>query len=82
MKTILIDGNAYPTRQALHKALAMMLQLPAYYGGNADALYDCLSETAQPVNVWVLSGGEGEVALALEACLQVFADLGGVVKQL
>lgn len=82
MQTIMLDGRLYQTPGQLHKALQTMLQLPAYYGMNADALYDCLSEHAEPVNVWVLAPAEGEAAPAFETCLHVFQDLGGKVTLL
>ena len=79
--TIFIDANRYATAKALHLALKMMLDLPAYYGCNADALYDCLSErTGRPVNLTILSPGEGEVAEALRKVVHVIEDLGGDTK--
>ncbi len=78
--TIFIDGARYATRQELHLALKMMLDLPDYYGCNADALYDCLSERKDPVNLCILSPGEGEVADALRKVVRVVEDLGGDSK--
>ena len=79
--TIFIDGARYATRQELHLALKMMLDLPGHYGCNADALYDCLSErTGKPVNLCVLTKGEGEVADALRKVALVIEDLDGEVK--
>ena len=46
MKTIMLDGSLYATGKDLHQALKQMLSLPDYYGMNADALNDCLSERA------------------------------------
>ena len=43
MKTIVLDGALMPTRQIAHDYLAARLDLPAYYGKNLDALYDCLT---------------------------------------
>ncbi len=82
METILIEPGRYADRQALHEALGRMLALPAHYGMNADALHDCLAERFEPVNVWVLGHAEGDTAKAFAACLQVFEDLGGQIKQL
>ncbi len=82
METILIEPGRYADRQALHEALSRMLALPAHYGMNADALHDCLAERSEPVNVWVLGHAEGDTAKAFAACLQVFEDLGGQIKQL
>ena len=44
MQTIYLDGRAYPDGAAVHAALKLLLDLPAYYGANADALYDCLTD--------------------------------------
>ncbi len=82
METILIEPGRYADRQALHEALGRMLALPAHCGMNADALHDCLAERSEPVNVWVLGHAEGDTAKAFAACLQVFEDLGGQIKQL
>lgn len=81
--TIFIDANRYATAKELHLALMLMLDLPEYYGCNADALYDCLSErVGKPVNLCVLTPGEGEVADALRKVAHVIEDLDGEVKHL
>ena len=58
----------------------MMLGLPEYYGCNADALYDCLEERRERVNLVVLSQGEGETAEALAKVRRVIEDCGGETK--
>ena len=79
--TIFIDGAGYATKQSLHLALKMLLDLPEHYGCNADALNDCLSERrGKPVNLCLLSAGEGEVADALKKVVRVIEDLGGDTK--
>ena len=78
--TIFIDADRYASAREMHLALKMMLDLPEHYGCNADALHDCLSERATPVNLVVLSQGEGETADALRKCKLVVEDLGGTVK--
>ena len=40
----LIDGAVILTRSDLHDALSRQLLLPDWYGGNLDALFDCLTE--------------------------------------
>lgn len=81
MHTIFIDGNAYDSPRALHDALQEMLELPDYYGHNADALYDVLSTRREKVNAVVLSRGEGSVARSLSLCLEVLEELGGTVTE-
>ena len=78
--TIFIDGRQYASAKEMHLALKMLLDLPAYYGCNADALYDCLSERKTPVNLVVMNDGEGEVADALRKVKRVIEDCGGDVK--
>ena len=43
MKYVL-DALQMLTKTETHPYLKKMLELPEYYGGNLDALYDCLSE--------------------------------------
>lgn len=78
--TIFVDGSQYASAKELHLALKMLLNLPEYYGCNADALHDCLSERKDAVNLVVLSDGEGEVADAMRKVKRVFEDCGGSVK--
>ena len=78
MKTVMLDGSLYATGKDLHQALKQMLSLPDYYGMNADALNDCLSERRERELIVIehagdlLAGCEG-YALGL---LRVFADNG------
>lgn len=78
-QTIFVDANRYASAKELHLALKMMLELPEYYGCNADALYDCLSERRGTAHLVILSPGEGETADALKKCCRVIEDLGGNV---
>ncbi len=82
MQTICLFGSDYRSAQELHAALRRMLKLPAYYGMNADALNDCLSERAEPVRLWIANPGEGETADALRLVARVVSDNGGTVKTL
>ena len=82
MQTVLLDASLYHTPRELHAALKSMLSLPDYYGMNADALNDCLSERRQPVSLWIASRGDGDVARALDLIAQVVEDNGGTVKEI
>ena len=48
MRTITLDLERMTSVSALHKYLRSALALPVYYGANLDALYDCLTEIAEP----------------------------------
>ena len=76
MKTISIDGSRYHSRQEVHEALRRLLDLPDYYGMNADALNDCLGEMREKPRFWVMNPGEGEAAEAIALCCRVAEDNG------
>ena len=82
MRTVLLDGSRYSCPEEVYAALAAMLSLPSYFGMNADALNDCLSERRSPVSLWILDPGTGDVASALSVIRMVIADNGGTVKEL
>ncbi len=82
MQTLFLDGSCYKSAEALHTALKKMLQLPEWYGMNADALYDCLSERREPIHLWIASDGEGSVADAMHKIRRVVEDLNGTVREL
>ena len=41
---VTLDGRTIDSRETLHQTLFELLQLPAWYGRNLDALYDCLTD--------------------------------------
>ena len=41
---ITLDVRQLQQKEAAHRYLKQMLNLPEYYGRNLDALYDCLTE--------------------------------------
>ena len=41
---IILDTRKLQEKEAAHRYLKQMLNLPEYYGCNLDALYDCLTE--------------------------------------
>ncbi len=51
------------TTRALHRYLKKALALPPYYGGNLDALYDCLLEVSEPLSLAVPSAAFAETYL-------------------
>ena len=75
MKTIRLDITHIQTVRALHIYLAYMLDLPAYYGKNLDALHDVLCEESDRVHI-ALAGApaSGEMAAYLPRLERVMAD--------
>lgn len=80
MQSIYLDAARYETDKDVHLALKEILSLPEYYGCNADALYDCLSERRTPINLFVFHADRVRseaVKTALNRCMRVVVDLGG-----
>lgn len=44
MRRIILEGSKITSKETLHSLLKSELELPDYYGGNLDALWDVLSE--------------------------------------
>ena len=82
MQTILLDGSRYASSREIHTALRNMLQLPSWYGMNADALNDCLSELRETVSLWIVPSEDAEVNRVLHLISQVVEDNGGSVREL
>ena len=75
MKKVELDIANIHTVRALHVYLAYKLNLPTYYGGNLDALYDALGDVAEPTNL-VLRGAPAsdELAAYLPRLTRVLED--------
>ena len=67
MQTICLFASDYASSREVHLALKRLLDLPDYYGLNADALNDCLSELPGTPALWFRPDAEGEAASADEA---------------
>lgn len=63
MKRIQIDIGKLSEREAAHEYLKTVLELPAYYGKNLDALYDCLTEMRSTQLVFTGTAPESRGAL-------------------
>ena len=75
---IVLDGNRMGERAGMHAELKEKLNLPDYYGGNLDALNDCLGERRERELIVIQNAGAfvqecGPYGLKL---LQVFFDNG------
>lgn len=83
MKNVIIDCRRLRDRETAHEYLAGALELPAYYGRNLDALYDCLTEMG-PCRI-ILEGAEesslggGFCAAVLKTVRDAAADNGQLV---
>ena len=58
-----LDGSSVGNRETLHRVLAAGLQFPDWYGGNLDALHDCLTEINQPTELVIRGSDALETAL-------------------
>lgn len=76
MRRIELDIRSIATVRALHIYLAFRLNLPDYYGGNLDALYDCLTQMDEPTELRVLAYGAAseEMVGYLPRLLRVLED--------
>jgi len=51
MKEVILDCAVLTDRETLHQILERELGFPSWYGRNLDALYDCLTEVHEPVQI-------------------------------
>ncbi|MBR4457707.1 MAG: barstar family protein [Clostridia bacterium] len=82
MQTIYLDADRLKSGEDVHRALKLLLDLPDYYGHNADALYDCLSERTEPVRLTLRNAGNEDVAATLSKVCRVIEDLDGEIIRL
>jgi ribonuclease inhibitor len=54
MKNCIIDGAQITDRRELHRILVEELDFPEWYGNNLDALYDCLTDEREEVQIAIL----------------------------
>ncbi|WP_458126459.1 barstar family protein [Paenibacillus sp. Z3-2] len=47
MNIVILDGQEFTSTAELHQQLKDKLHLPDFYGGNLDALWDCLTGTIE-----------------------------------
>ena len=59
----ILDGGSVGSRETLHRTLAAGLRLPDWYGGNLDALRDCLTDITEPTELVIRGGAALEAAL-------------------
>ena len=82
--TYILNGKHLTDKASAHPYLARILDLPDYYGGNLDALYDCLTEmgprTVVLLNADALDAG-GYGARVLETFRDAARDNPGLKIQ-
>ena len=76
MRYAIIEGAAVGSMDRLHRLLAEQLDFPDWYGGNLDALHDCLTEITQPTELVIRGSNALEAALGSYAAAfrRVLAD--------
>ena len=73
-QTRILDGADVTDIPSLHRQLKEKLSLPDYYGGNLDALYDCLTEMSGTIRIYHLSGLRRSLGAYADKLLRVFRD--------
>lgn len=76
MRRVELDVRHIYTVKALHVYLAYMLDFPAHYGRNLDALFDLLSTESEPTAITLLTPAPdgSEVNAYLPRLIDVFQD--------
>ena len=77
---VILDGMSIHNREELHELLAQALGFPAWYGGNMDALYDCLSEFFTDDSIIILFNGDemkNSLGVYGDKLVKVFEDAMG-----
>ena len=84
MRKIVLDIEKMRSLPMLHKYLHTALALPEYYGANLDALYDCLTEIAEPTELVVPKKVADEAYLGWygQQFLQLLEDAGAANEAL
>lgn len=78
MKRIILDFQGLGTAGEIHEYLKRAFGFPDFYGGNADALWDCLNGWFDgPVEIVLrnISTGTGQLKVEVQRVMEVFQDL-------
>lgn len=63
MKEVTLDCRGFVPRSELHRAFAEALSFPDHYGGNLDALHDCLTSLSEETHLTLLHWDAAEESL-------------------
>lgn len=78
MRKVIIDLDGKASRDEVHGYIAGVMDFPDYYGGNLDAMYDCLMEIPEPTCVAVFNLDEdNECHMGVAEVLRDCADNNG-----
>ena len=74
MQRVIVSAAAWDTPEKAHEALAQALAFPDYYGGNLDALHDCLTDLSDTQLVITDCGAASKQMGKWPGFLSVFCD--------
>lgn len=77
MKTIIIDGNEIISMSDIHSIFAEELDFPEWYGKNLDALYDCLGDVTEELEIVIENKSELEenLGISFEKLCRLLEDI-------
>ena len=77
---LILDGELIKDKESLHKQMEEVLDFPEWYGGNLDALYDCLTGVPDEMEIrfqnWEIMAIklEGYAAVAKKVILRAASE--------
>ena len=71
MNNITLKLDKFSEKNEIHNYLKKKMKFPDYYGGNLDALYDCLTDISSDTAVDIRYDAENDMQIAV---LEVFSD--------